>query len=162
MNFGIYTLIIENHMKRLSGFGMFDFGWGMGYVLLPYNHPYYGKNYDDINAHVHGGLTFGQVFDSEYFLKWIENKEICGDVTIENFRQFNNYWIIGFDTNHYGDDLNNCSKSYVINETNSLAKQCLKDNIEGMKKYKSFYFRKAKLKLININIEDVKFFDHKT
>ena len=99
MSFGIYTLVIENHLKRLASFGLFDFGWGMGYVLVPCHHPLYGVNYDDINIRVHGGLTFGQIFNSDTFLEWVDGKEIYGDITRENFEKFNNYWIIGFDTN---------------------------------------------------------------
>jgi hypothetical protein len=57
--------------------------------------------------------------------------------------------MIGFDTAHHGDDLNICSKSYVANEVYELLEQCLDDNIEGMKKYKSVYLRKDKLKRIN-------------
>lgn len=151
MKFGIYTLVIENHMKRMSNFH-FDFGWGCGYVLLPFDHPFYGLYYDDINIRVHGGLTFGQKFDIEYFLKWVENRELDGDVTTENFEKFKNYWIIGFDTNHYGDNLISCSKNYVISETNDMLEQCLNDSIEGMKKYKSFFLRPDKLKKINASV----------
>lgn len=151
MKFGIYKLAIENHMKKIPNFHM-EFGWGMGYVLLPFNHPFYGKDYDDINIYIHGGLTFGQKFDIEVFLQWIKNREIIGDVTIENFERLKDYWIIGFDTNHYGDNLYSCSKEFVLSEINSMLEQCLDDNIEGMKKYKSFFFRLAKLKAINASV----------
>lgn len=33
-------------------------GHRCGYVTVPKDHPHYGKGYDDIDADVHGGLTF--------------------------------------------------------------------------------------------------------
>ena len=152
MKFGVYTLVIENHMVRLPGFGMFDFGWGMGYVLLPTNHPFYGVDCDDIEMRVHGGLTFGQSFNTSTFLEWIKGRQILGDVTKENYDFFNNYWMIGFDTNHYDDNSQDCSKEFVIDETNSLLDKCLDDSIEKMKEYKSIYFRKDKLKKIDASV----------
>ena len=157
MKFGLHTLIIENHMKRWNlsfsvRFAMaIDYGWGLGYVLLPPHHPLFGKNYDDIGMDVHGGLTFGQIFDSDRFLEWTLDREVFGDITKTNFEKFDGYWIIGFDTNHAGDDMNSCSKDYVVEQTESLLEQCLDDSIEGMKKYKYKYLRKDKLKMINIS-----------
>ncbi len=155
MKFGIYTLVIENFMVKYRGTPDFAFeyvpisgGWGNGYVLLPPNHPFYGKHYDDIDIRAHGGLTFGEYFDSDVFLQWIEKREIDGDVTIENYEKFNNYWIIGFDTNHLGDDSYTCTKDYVMIETKYMYKQCIDDSIEKMKEYKSVFLRKEKLKLL--------------
>ena len=153
MKFGIYTLIIESHLRvRLPGFGKFDFGWGNGYVLIPHNHPFYGVNYDELALDAHGGLTYGEKFKETRFLEWVECREIDGDITRENFEKFQNYWMIGFDTAHSGDNLDDCSKVYVMNETNNLLEQCLDDNIKGMKKYKSVYLRKDKLKKINASV----------
>lgn len=150
MKFGIYTLVVENHMKSnvIPGYHM-DFGWGMGYVLIPHNHPFYGKHYDSVPIRVHGGLTFGDTFNSEYFIKWIKNRDFYGDVNISNFEKFNNYWMIGFDTNHYDDNSHNCSFDYVMNETESMLEQCLSDDIEGINNYLKYYLRKDKLKKIN-------------
>lgn len=33
-------------------------GWVNGYVRVPEGHPWHGKDYDDIPADVHGGLTY--------------------------------------------------------------------------------------------------------
>ena len=156
MKFGLYTLLIENHFKKFGGgthkFKIpFEFGWGNGYVLLPSNHPLYGVDYDSIAVDVHGGLTFSDNFNTR-FLEWIENREIDGDVTRENFEKFDNYWMIGFDTGHSGDGLDTCPKSYVMNETNNLLEQCLSDDIEGMRRYKAVYERKDKLKKINTSV----------
>lgn len=148
MKFGCYILVIENHMKRIPGYH-FDFGWGNGYVLLPHNHPFYNKHYDDIDVNVHGGLTYSNKFESNNFMRWIENLKIDGDVTLENFKKFENYWMIGFDTNHAGDSLDSCPKYYVMNEARNLLDQCIEDKIEGINKYKTIYIRKSKLKKIN-------------
>lgn len=34
-----------------------------GYVGLPKTHPWFGKNYDDVEVEVHGGLTYGKECD---------------------------------------------------------------------------------------------------
>lgn len=148
MKFGCYTLVIENHMKRFPGF-YFDFGWGNGYVLLPYNHPFYNVHYDDINVNIHGGLTYSSQFEPDNFLKWTNNLKIDGDVTLDNFRKFENYWMIGFDTGHSGDSMDSCPKYYVMNEVLNLLCQCIDDKVKGMDKYKLSYSRKDKLKKIN-------------
>jgi len=147
MKFGCHKLVIENKFRKL-GYYSLDFGWGNGYVLLPFKHPFYNVHYDDIDINIHGGLTYSNKFDSSNFLKWIENLKIDGDVTIDNFKTFENYWMIGFDTSHYGDDINSCPKYYVMNEVENLLDQCIDDKIEGMKKYKLNYLRKDKLKKI--------------
>lgn len=49
-----------------------------GYVSIPFDHPSYNIDYDDIDLEVHGGLTFSQLFSD------------------------NSYWI-GFDCAHSGD-----------------------------------------------------------
>jgi len=74
-----------------------DKGWGCGYVLLPHDHPYHGKFYDNIPVEVHGGLTYSE-------------KE-------------GEYWMVGFDTAHYMDNKFNCSKEMVLNETIKLRDQ---------------------------------------
>lgn len=54
-----------------------------GYVALPPGHPYYGKHYDNIDATVHGGITFAQEGDGNNWNK--------------------GYWWIGFDCAHFND-----------------------------------------------------------
>jgi hypothetical protein len=151
MKYGIYTLIIENHFKRIPGYS-FDFGWGCGYVLIPEGHPFYGVNYDEINDYpnisVHGGLTYGSIFESKYFTSLFKDREVGGDVTLDNYEMFNNYWMIGFDTNHSGDSLSRCPKYYVLNEAHSLLEQCLCDDIDNIKKYKNKIDRRNKLNRI--------------
>jgi hypothetical protein len=69
-------------------------GWGNGYVAVPLEHPWYGLDCDEIDVDIHGGLTFSEEID--------------------------NYWVFGFDTNHYGDNLLNWPKLRVIDETMRL------------------------------------------
>ncbi len=63
-----------------------------GYVILPYSHRFYRKNYNDIHVNVHGGLTFSNYESARIFsmrfpnffrgfgykygrLSWLKNKE---------------------------------------------------------------------------------------
>jgi hypothetical protein len=158
MNFGIYTLCLENFLRKRFAklelefikLPIFEGGWGNGYVLLPHNHPLYEKNYDDLRVYAHRGLTYSNYFSTK-FLNNSESLEleIDGDVNRENCEKFNKYWMIGFDTNHLNDNLTNCTKEYVMDEVQSLLDQCLDNDIEGMKKYKNFYSRRDKLKKLN-------------
>lgn len=77
---------------------------GNGYVGIPKWYPFYKKNYSELNKYViiHGGLTFS------------------------DFNEDKSLWIIGFDTNHYNDDMNNFPYDFVLNETIYLREQCLK------------------------------------
>jgi hypothetical protein len=60
-------------------------GHRCGYVEIPRTHPYYEKEYSDIDVDVHGGLTF-----SAY------SKEMPYDTPA-------GFWVLGFDCIHYGD-----------------------------------------------------------
>jgi hypothetical protein len=55
-----------------------------GYVRVPPTHPSFGKDYNDIDVNVHGGLTFGQI-------------EPCTE-----HEDGQGYWF-GFDCAHYQD-----------------------------------------------------------
>ncbi len=88
-----------------------------GYIYLPSTHPDFGRDYDDVEVHVHGGLTYA-------------DPEGDGDV-----------WCFGFDCAHYMDVRPNSkvfydemdtdpfagatwkSLDYVINELDFLAQQ---------------------------------------
>ena len=61
-------------------------GYRCGYVRVPVGHPWHGKHYDDVDADVHGSLTFA------------EPDEDCGKGGEDNA-----YWV-GFDCAHYGDN----------------------------------------------------------
>jgi hypothetical protein len=74
-------------------------GWGNGYVAVEPDHPWYGVHCEEIECDVHGGLTFG---------------ELQGG-----------YWVVGFDTGHYMDTLENWPMERVIQETQALRVQAL-------------------------------------
>lgn len=78
-------------------------GYGNGYIGLPKEHPWFGKEYDELDVDVHGGLTF-----SDY------RPETGRDI-----------WWIGFDTAHYMDDKYNCSKTYCEQQIELLKQQAL-------------------------------------
>jgi hypothetical protein len=60
-------------------------GYRCGYVRLPKGHPWHGKDYNDIPAEVHGGLTFGEP-----------------DKPCDKPGDDDAFWI-GFDCGHYDD-----------------------------------------------------------
>jgi hypothetical protein len=87
-----------------------------GYVGLKKDHPYYGKDYDEIDVDVHGGLTFGDFGDDKFL-----DKDL--------------YWL-GFDCAHLGDKTLGSSFAddnerfwtleEVVKETEKLADQLAK------------------------------------
>lgn len=93
-------------LKR--GRSIIESGWGNGYVRIPKDNKYYGKDYDSIPYDVHGGLTFSEVIESNDSFSWPEG-----------------HWI-GFDTCHFGDNKDRWSKDSVFKETIELFKQTLK------------------------------------
>lgn len=88
-----------------------DFGWGNGYVVIPAGHILHGVDYNNIEVEVHGGLTFSDHADQ---LDWPEIK-------VED----NGSWIIGFDTAHAYDTLDNWPKEKVQKEADLLLKQVI-------------------------------------
>lgn len=58
--------------------GVIDFGWGNGYVLIPEDSPLHGKDYNDIDVDVHGGLTFSELVDAEMVKVWIKKMRVNG------------------------------------------------------------------------------------
>lgn len=65
-----------------------------GYIAVTPEHPFYGKDYDEVNAmlhkkdfYVHGGLTLTS--DSSF----------CPHLPTEHHQ----FWVLGFDTRHAGD-----------------------------------------------------------
>lgn len=39
-----------------------------GYISIPTDHPYFSKDYNDIEIDVHGGLTYGENINDEYWI----------------------------------------------------------------------------------------------
>jgi hypothetical protein len=111
----MYGFIVENKWNY-ADYGIHA-GWGNGYVVIPPDHPLWGKSYDELNEHIdiHGGLTYASfVFMNGH---WWE--EIPHTVNPEG-------WVVGFDTNHYEDTLELWPKEAVILETSRLMGQLMK------------------------------------
>lgn len=108
-------------------------GWGNGYVALSPGHPFHGMPYEEIDAHVsvHGGLTFS---DNGSSCLWPEFDSMT----------LHDWWVIGFDTCHHGDNMTNWSDVNVIAETRYLADQL--SEIENASK--EIFFRLGLKKMI--------------
>lgn len=87
-------------------------GWGNGYVVIPKGHKCHGKDYDDIDVEVHGGLTFSDAADD--IKDWPEIIE-----------EDKGGWVIGFDTAHYDDDLNKWPNAKLVMEEAEILKDQL-------------------------------------
>lgn len=84
-------------------------GWGNGYVGVPQGHPWWGKDYDHIEADVHGGLTYSRNY-------------LPGETPATH----PGYWWVGFDCLHSDDTMENRPKSFVLEETERLRVQAEK------------------------------------
>jgi hypothetical protein len=105
MDFFVKKFELSYHHKK---------GWGNGYVIIPKDHPFYGKNYDEIDnlmpdLDVHGGLTLSHPTDD---LDWPELP-----------KNSKGTWIVGFDTAHIYDTPEEWTKEAVIKETIKLKEQ---------------------------------------
>lgn len=131
----IKYFIKEFNIPYLKELSSFERGWGNGYVMLPKSHIWYGKDYDDIPINVHGGLTYGEKNDSDY-------------------------WVIGFDTAHAGDNDKEQDIEYVLSMTRYMVYQCVYNTYVSYEEFKEKHeniiiieenknkFRKKKLKRI--------------
>jgi hypothetical protein len=100
--------IIQTHKVKCTWLSGMKHGWGCGYVGVPKNHPWWGLDYDDVQVDIHGGLTYGR------------NKHPEADEQTPT-----DFWWFGFDTAHFGDNLETCPESYVDSEIESLKQQAL-------------------------------------
>lgn len=105
---------------------LFDFGWGNGYVIIPSKFKLDIKAKGDIynlipDLTTHKGITFsGRVKDFRWWHVDVSNKKR------RTLKKDKNAWVIGFDTCHGGDCLENCSKEYVLHTTRQLQSQIVK------------------------------------
>lgn len=82
---GLDCLIVRNpHCKNLCG-----------YVGVPKGHPWYGREYEECDADVHGGLTFAS--------KCQHGGKICHGVEKDGEIANDDVWWLGFDCAHGGD-----------------------------------------------------------
>jgi len=101
-----------------------DHGFANGYVAVTKEHPWYKKHYNEINIHIHGGLTFS---------KFITDDHVKKGFSVE----FLGLWCVGFDTCHYNDNQTNSDYTFCLNELNKLhskAKKALNRKIRQHEK----------------------------
>ena len=88
-------------------------GWGNGYVAVPPSHPLWGVDYNNVDdIDVHGGLTYSEFGDGKYAPR--------------------DWWVLGFDTAHFGDNIEKWSKEAVEAETKRLFCQLMDIEIGGL------------------------------
>ncbi len=86
-------------------------GYACGYIGVSSDHPWFGMDSIDIDVAIHGGVTFASD-------------------KLPGYEAQNDYWFIGFDTNHCGDTLENCSRAYCQAQLDSLFEQAMKASTE--------------------------------
>lgn len=110
-----YLRIFVKENTFLPRESILDFGWGNGYVVIPKGHKIHGMSYNDIHELIpmldcNGGLTFSSSVDD--LQDWCE-------ITKED----DGCWVVGFDTCHSWDTLENMDMNNVKNITVKLKKQ---------------------------------------
>lgn len=119
--------------NNLSGYE-FEHGTHNGYVAVPPKNKYHGKSMNKLNnIAVHGGITLSEpviypdVIDGmRVNEKYVGKRNIIleeAEFITENTEIGDDWWIFGFDTNHWGDNKYNWDKQAVIKETLSLMEQ---------------------------------------
>lgn len=92
-----------------------DCGFANGYVAVTKEHPWWGKDIEEIEnlVSVHGDITFAAEWKRFPFpVMKLTDKEIPEDS-----------WIFGFDTLHDNDTLEKCNEEFCKEETFKLMKQ---------------------------------------
>ncbi len=101
---------IQTLKRKIDWLGDMVTGWGCGYIGIPKGHPWYGKEYADIEADVHGRLTYAS----------FDNPSAKPKSTQDGL------WWIGFDCAHGGDTPINCPEIYVDQQIEKLKQQAIK------------------------------------
>ena len=103
---------IEDNLRKHDIPSYLTGGYFNGYVVVLPEHPFYGKNYDEINDllneqyfYVHGSLTFAN-----------GDKNYCSELS----KHFPDYWIFGFDTRHADDTAEYWTEERTWEETEKL------------------------------------------
>lgn len=107
----------DEFRKAVGDDFMANGGYANGYVAVPPEHPYHGKDYDKPLVNVHGGLTF-DASAKEVNERW-KSLEFIGDET----ELPDDYWVFGFDTLHCNDNITNWPRGRCVRETLKLKKQ---------------------------------------
>lgn len=103
------------------------FGTHNGYVILDHNHLLSGAHYNDIyengiygkyDIEVHGGITFsGRLSLFKHSLDLKETPELL---------DYQDYWVLGFDTQHSGDNAETWNAESTLKETEAFTEQLMK------------------------------------
>lgn len=100
----------------IEGFAAMDHSMN-GYIGVPPSHPWFEKNYNDLDVEAHGGLTFAGRFDDDKYATKAGQPFTAGDI-----------WWLGFDTMHYDDHDSSgrwrYSLDFMRGECENLARQC--------------------------------------
>lgn len=93
-----------------------------GYVILDRNHPISGMYYSDIDEkydiEVHGGITFAdQLSIFKHSTDLSKTPELL---------DYQDYWVIGFDTQHADDNAEKWNAEITLKETEAFTEQLMK------------------------------------
>jgi hypothetical protein len=91
--------------SKLPTPGTISRGWGNGYAIVPREHPF-------------NGLTTSEIYDTGKI------NDIDSEITLSDMRYAPNgkeYWVLGFDTAHYGDNIVKWPKERVEEAAKKLA-----------------------------------------
>ena len=105
----IYVMEVENNISSLFWWDATNSpSYFNGYIVLPKNSKYYGKEYDAINKEIeiHKGFTFSNFVDNEY--------------------------TIGFDTGHLGDNITTQNVDFVLNELKNAVEKVIKKELSNI------------------------------
>ncbi|MEK9810388.1 MAG: hypothetical protein VW362_08065 [Candidatus Nanopelagicales bacterium] len=102
-----------------------------GYIGVTPGHPWYGKDYEEIGADVHGGLTFAQHERRDQRFNWDTERWLEIDSEPYPHDTGMDVWWVGFDCAHLGDlsprwpEVGGVyrDEAYVRNELASLVRQ---------------------------------------
>lgn len=130
----VIPFIVENKFEECKSL---ECGFANGYVAIPPTNKDWGKFYENIDANIHGGLTYSEPYLKREYLK-SKNKPFNKDnwerclygkpiyLTLNNEIP-DDWWVVGFDTFHYGDNKATCDINFCISETLKLAEQLSKE-----------------------------------
>lgn len=112
---GYFLINVSSIYHPLSHF----FGSHNGYVILAPNHPLSEVYYNDIqDIEVHGGITFSnRISIFKHSTDFSETPELLN---------YQGYWVLGFDTQHAGDNAEKWSAKRTLRETERFAEQLMK------------------------------------
>lgn len=111
-----------------------DFGWGCGYVIIPEGCILNGLDYNTINewVDVHGGLIYSKSGSKSLGFGFDSSDIKDSD------------WVVGFDTSHSFNNLQQHDKRYVLSETRALQSQLYLLELKLQKESEGYYEKHCK------------------